>query len=274
LKDYYQILGVERNASQEEIKKAYRRLALRYHPDRNRDNPEAIKKMKEINEAYSVLSDPGKRREYDSLWQQYGSFAYQRFRESYSEEDIFRGSDINQIFEEFAKIFGFRGSDEILRDFYGSRYKTFEFRKPGFFATGFVFFGPFPFGRRYAQRYQKTPDLSEIPFPGVFGKLAKYILKKKWGIEWAERGEDWEDVIYLTPEEAQKGAKIRYFHRRRNKDLIIKIPQGVKDGQKIRLKGMGSPGIGEGEPGDLYLKVKIRVPLHQKIRNFLQWIRS
>jgi curved DNA-binding protein len=260
-KDYYQILGIERNASHEEIKKAYRRLALKYHPDKNKENPEAIEKMKEINEAYSVLSDPKKRKEYDSLWQQYGSFAYHRFRESYSEEDILRGSDINQIFEEFAKMFGFRSSEEILRDFYGSRYQSFEFRKPGFFATGFVFFGPF------GRRHQETPGFSEIPFPGIFGKLAKYVLKKKWGIEWTERGEDWHDVIYLTPEEAKKGTKIKYFHRRRGKDLMVRIPQGVKDGQKIRLKGMGGKGR---EPGDLYLKVKIKASLFQKIRDFLR----
>jgi len=267
-KDYYQILGVDRNASQEEIKKAYRRLALKYHPDKNKGNPEAIEKMKEINEAYSVLSDPKKRREYDFLWKQYGSFAYHRFKESYSEEDIFRGSDINQIFEELARVFGFRGSEEVLRDFYGSRYQRFEFQKPGFFASGFVFFAPF--GQRYRQRLHETPNFSEIPFPGIFGRLAKYVLRKKWGIELPERGEDWYDVIYLSPEKAQKGTKIKYFHRRKGKDLIIKIPQGVKEGQKIRLKGMGASGRDGGEPGDLYLEVKIKVPLFQKIRNFFR----
>ena len=98
--DYYQILGVGGHSTQQQIKDAYRKLALQYHPDRNKGNPGAAEKMKKINEAYAVLSDPGKRREYDALRQQYGSFAYDRFRQGYSEQDIFRGSDINQIFED------------------------------------------------------------------------------------------------------------------------------------------------------------------------------
>ena len=66
-RDYYLILNVEKNASASEIKHAYRDLALKYHPDKNKDNPEALEKMKEINEAYAVLSNPDRRKEYDAL---------------------------------------------------------------------------------------------------------------------------------------------------------------------------------------------------------------
>jgi curved DNA-binding protein CbpA len=97
-KDYYNILGVDRDASQQAIKEAYRKLAFQYHPDRNTGDPAATEKMKDINEAYAVLSDVSKRREYDLLRSQYGSFAYERFRQSHTDDDIFRGSDINQIF--------------------------------------------------------------------------------------------------------------------------------------------------------------------------------
>jgi curved DNA-binding protein len=69
-KDYYQILEVEKEASSQKIKEAYRRLAFQYHPDRNKGNPPAVEKMKEINEAYAVLSDPKKRRDYDAFHEQ------------------------------------------------------------------------------------------------------------------------------------------------------------------------------------------------------------
>ena len=119
-RDYYQILGAEKNADSKRIKEAYREQAFRYHPDRNKENPEAAEKMKHVNEAYAVLSDPTKRRKYDTLRQQFGSSAYNQFRNNYSQQDIFSGSDINHIFEEMSKAFGFRGFDDIFKEFYGN----------------------------------------------------------------------------------------------------------------------------------------------------------
>ena len=80
------------------------------------------------------------------------------------------------------------------------------------------------------------------------------------------RGKDLEDAIYLDPGQAREGAKGKYLHRKRSKELIITVPLGMKDGQKIRLKGMGAPGREGGEPGDLYLKVKIKKPLLQRMK--------
>jgi len=92
-KDYYDILGVKKNASQEEIKGAYRALALKYHPDRNK-NKDAEEHFKEINEAYAVLSDSQKRQQYDA-------FGPEGFGQRYSEDDIFRGFNFDDIFKEF-----------------------------------------------------------------------------------------------------------------------------------------------------------------------------
>ena len=264
-KDYYLVLEVDRNATQEKIKQAYRRLAFQYHPDRNRGDPDAVEKMKEINEAYAVLSDPRKQRDYDSLRDQYGPYGYDRFKQTYSERDIFRGSDINQIFEEMARAFGFRSFDEVFKESYGPGYRTFEFRRSGVFGRGFIFFGP---GYR-SGHLSEAPASSEI-FPGYLGKLTQYLLKKMLGIKGADRGRDWQDVIVLDPLQTQEGGKLRYSHPKRDKELIVTIPPGIKEGQRIRLKGMGAEGGDGGEPGDLYLKVRNRRPLLQRVKRFLK----
>jgi curved DNA-binding protein len=103
-KDYYKVLGISESAGSEEIKKSFRNLAFRYHPDKS---PGSEDMMKELNEAYAVLSNPAKRKDYDALRQRYGSFARDQFRQTYTDQDIFRDSDIGQVFEEFSKIFGF-----------------------------------------------------------------------------------------------------------------------------------------------------------------------
>jgi len=269
-KDYYKILGVGEDASFSEIKDAYRRLAFQYHPDRNKGNPSALEKMKEINEAYAVLSNPEKRRRYDTVRKKYGPYGYERFREGYSEEDIFRGSDINHIFEEMAREFGFRGFDEIFRESYGPVYRTFKFERPGFSARGFVFFGPFSFYRKIEQTESIKPPQT---IPNYFGKLARFVLKDLLKIKGQEKGKDWYETIYLDPRQAAEGGKGRYFHRRRSRELIITIPPGIKEGQKIRLKGMGAPGKFGGEPGDLYLRVKIKKPIVERIGGVLKrWV--
>jgi len=271
-KDYYKSLGIEADARQQQIKDAYREMALKYHPDRNRDNPEAAERMKEINEAYAVLSDPNKRREYDSLRQQYGDFAYDRFRRGYSEQDIFRGSDINQIFEELARSFGLKGFDAIFREFYGTEYRSFEFHRQGSFGRGFVYFAPM--GRRHPHPQQGSGErlygMPGLPMGGIIGKAARYLLKRVLAVELPERGKDLYDQITIDPAQARMGAEIRYFNRARSKDLQIKVPPGTRDGQKIRLRGMGANGKGGKGSGDLYLKIRVTRSLLRRIREFLQ----
>jgi DnaJ-class molecular chaperone len=270
-KDYYNILGVERDASQQAIKEAYRKLAFQYHPDRNTD-PAATEKMKDINEAYAVLSDVSKRREYDLLRSQYGSFAYERFRQSHTADDIFRGSDMDQIFEEFARTFGFRSSGDIFRESYGPGYRGFEFRRPGMFGRGYIFY---PGTRRMGGQQQSLDSqiqMPGLPFTGVFGKVIKFFLNKLTGIELPEKGKDWQDTVTLSPEKARDGAEIKYSYKKwgKPKDLIVKIPPKVRDGQRIRLRGMGSPGKAGGESGDLYLQVQIRRSLSQRLKGLFK----
>jgi len=266
-KDYYEILGVDRKAPDKTIKDAYRKLAFKYHPDRNKDDPDAAVRMKEINESYAVLSDPPKKKEYDALRETYGSSAYGQFRQTYSEQDIFKGSDIHQIFEEFSKAFGLRGFDEVFRDTYGSGYKTFEFRKPGAFGRVFI---------NYSGSNEGLHPKS--PLGGNFGRLIKYALKKKLGIEIPERGKNLDDIITISSALVLTGGKIRYIGRKNARELIVTIPQGVKAGQRIRLKGMGEKGKGGGEPGDLYLKIRIKSSLLKKtgtiVKKFLSSLGS
>ena len=273
-KDYYQILGIDKGASQKEVRQAYRKLAFQYHPDKNRDNPAASEKMKEINEAYAVLSNPVKRREYDSSRERYGDLAYDHFRQTHSSEDIFRGSDINQIFDEFARMYGFRSADDILGQFYGSGYRTFEFRRPGLFGRGFVFYqAP---GQQYWAREQSSygtqKQIPQVPFSGILGALIKRFLQKGLGIQFPERGEDWRDVITLSPEQVNNVNEVEYIQKKydKPKKLIVKIPSGIKSGQRIRLRGMGAPGKNGGESGDMYLEIRIKVPLLKKIKSLFK----
>ncbi len=203
-KDYYKILGVPRNASQEEIKKAYRRLALKYHPDRNKGNKEAEERFKEINEAYAVLSDPEKRRQYDML-------GAEGFQSRFSREDIFRGFDFESIFRDFGIGFGGRVRD-IFSELFG----------------GFGGFSGTPFERM------------DTYTAGIKGR----------------------DLIYelpITLEEAAQGTKknITYNVGGRRESISINIPAGIRDGQKLRVRGKGEPGPYGGPRGDLYMQIKL-----------------
>jgi DnaJ-class molecular chaperone len=257
--DYYQILGVDQNASETKIKEAYRQLAFKYHPDRNRENNAAAEMMKKINEAYAVLSNSAKKSEYDNLKSQFGSSAYTHFRNNYSEQDIFSGSDINHIFEEMARSFGFRGSNEIFKEFYGRGYQRFEFKNPGGRNGRFVFHGSSKAGHR---------GRGHSPLQGNFGKLLRFVLQKAGGVQFPEDGADIDENLYLPPQQAMQGGPFAYYLRRQSKKLVVKIPAGVREGQRIRLAGMGEKGKAGGKSGDLFLKVHIRKPLLKSIKDF------
>ncbi len=273
-KDYYKALGVREDSSFEEIKKTYRKLAFQYHPDRN---PGKEEMMKEINEAYAVLSDEQKRREYNSLRQNYGFYARDRFRQTYSDSDIFRDSDINQVFAELSRAFGFNRPEDIFSRsaFYGNQFKTYEFKGPGFAGKGFFFFGPVTEILRGAQSQAgrattyRPSMASKIFLWGM--KSFQNHLARKYGLELPERGKDVEDELVVAPEIALAGGKVRYHYALSGnpRDLMIKIPPGLKQGQKIKLKGMGASGSGGQESGDLYLRAKLHTPWLRKIKEFI-----
>jgi curved DNA-binding protein len=260
-KDYYKILGVERISTSREIKDAYRNLAFEFHPDRNKGDINAVEKMKELNEAYAVLSNPEKRKRYDSLNQQYGYDAYDRFRQGYSEEDIFRGSDINQIFEEMTRQFGFRNFDELFKEFYGPGYRTFEFSRPGVFGRGFIFTG---FHSR-GEGDQKLPPPTGL-FSGLLGKLAGYLVRKVFVGREMGQTRDRYDVITLDREDARRGARVSYIDRDTSRQLIVTVPAGLREGQTIRLKGGVKNNTYGTVTGDLYLKLQFRQSLLDKAR--------
>jgi DnaJ-class molecular chaperone len=261
-KDYYEILNVDREAPPKKIKEAYRSLAFQCHPDRNGGGADALERMKMINEAYAVLSDPAKRKQYDSLRQAYGNSAYNRFRDGYSNEDIFRGSDINQIFEEISKSFGFRGFEDIFKETYGSGYRSFEFRRGNIFGQGFVWSSNMKQGMPL-QGTQKGI------FSWLLRKLAGYALKKITGVQ-TQQEKDRHDQLLLTSLQASKGGKVPYTDKESSRDILITIPPGVTHGQTIRLQGLGYRNGNASEPSDLYLKVEIARPFLQKIREYLK----
>ena len=126
-KDYYQILGLNRNASEDEIKRAYRKLALKYHPDHNPGDPKSEERFKEIGEAHAVLSDPEKRKEYDQ-------FGHSGFKRRYTTEDIFSDLNLEELFREF----GFGFENRSFRGFFcGRRGRGCGRRRANFFRGAF-----------------------------------------------------------------------------------------------------------------------------------------
>lgn len=207
--DYYEVLGIKKDSSAQDIKKAYRKLAMKYHPDRNKGDKDAEEKFKKLSEAYAVLSDSEKRKEYDT-------FGASGFQQRYSQEDIFRGFDLGDILKEFG-LGGMKGGFRASSG-QGSPFETFFFQSGGPGAGGA--------SHRTAQQPVKGSDLT-------------YELS-------------------VSLKEVLSGSEKTISLRRENKteNVSVKIPKGIKAGQKLRLAGKGSPSPYGGPPGDLFLVIK------------------
>ena len=272
-KDYYAILGVPPRVSEDELKKAYRRLALQHHPDKNPGDPKAGERFKEISEAYAVLMDQQKRRQYDAFRQAPAGAGGAPGGFRYSQEEIFRdlfsNPDLSSVFAEMSREFaraGIRFDDAFVRQvFFGSR--------------GFVFGGVFmgaPIGamRRRAARMAVEKDGSHLStnssqLSGSGGLLSTIgrgltagfgLLRRLLSGETnpADHSPNLRYHLTITATEAASGARKRVSFMRGDQieELMVSVPPGIRSGTRLRLKGQGLTGQ-DGARGDLYLRVTV-----------------
>jgi curved DNA-binding protein len=294
-RDYYDILGVNKSASDEELKKAYRKLAMKYHPDRNPNKKEAEERFKELNEAYAVLSDKEKRKQYDT-------FGQEGFRQRFSQEDIFRGFDFEDI---FSNLFGGRGR----REFRSGGRGGFDFSDL-FGRGGYQDMGRMP--QKGEDMYYEWPITLE---EAAFGGEKKVSLPKGGKVE---------EIYVKIPPGIPSGKKLRVAGKgavgrnggspgdlylqisirnhpifiKEGDDLIVekeiafseavlgttmevptlegmkkvKVPPGTQCHTKMRLKGLGVPRFQGTGRGDEFVKVIVKVPkrVGEKTRKLIE----
>ncbi len=249
-KDYYEILGVPRNATQEEIKRAYRRLARKYHPDRNPGDKEAEEKFKEISEAYEVLSDPEKRAIYDN-------YGYSGLKSSgYSGFE-----DVSDIFKTFSDIF---------EDFFGFSFEEKSYTRPRDGADlsyeVVLELGDLFKDKKIDIEVEKLETCEKCS--GLGHNLEKGVktcetCKGRGRVTYTE---GFFRISYTCPD--CKGRGTIYVEKCshckgtgrvwKKKKLNLTIPAGVEDGTILRIPGEGEAGLFGGSPGDLYIRVKVK----------------
>ncbi|MDJ0853614.1 MAG: J domain-containing protein [Desulfobacterales bacterium] len=279
--DYYKTLGVDRKASDGEIKKAYRRLAMKYHPDHTKGDKSAEDKFKRISEAYAVLSDKEKRRQYDQ-------FGAEGFRQQYSQEDIFRNFDFSSIFREFGfgggpsgrpggarfsfggdSPFGFGGGSAAsskgqdleyelgltLKEVASGATKTLDFQHDGRSERLTVKIPP---GMIHGKKIRLSGKGAPSPFGGPPGDL---YIRARVLADAVFRVDDHDLLIHrdVKLSEALLGTTVS-VPTIEGKALNVKVPPGTRHGTKMRLGGHGLPRMKQSGRGDLFLIVQIAVP--------------
>jgi molecular chaperone DnaJ len=267
-RDYYEVLGVDRGSSPDEIKRAFRKLAFKYHPDRNKEE-DAEERFKEISEAYAVLSDSQKRQQYDA-------FGHAGISGRYSTEDIFRGANFRDIFSEF----GFNVEDIFSRIFGGGFGFNFQQTRTG--------------PRRGSDLQTRIEVSLEQAATGTEVEISLNRLQKCSGCggSGAEPGTDlvvcprcngkgriehrtqslFGQMIRVvtcdrcegrgrTPETKCRNCGGSGLEERRSK-LSVRVPPGIEDGTQLILRGQGEDGPYGGTPGDLYVMVRVKPHPH------------
>ena len=256
-RDYYEVLGVSKTADASAIKKAYRKLAKKYHPDSNPGNKAAAERFKEVTEAYDVLGDEKKRKLYDQ-------FGHAAFDEGAGQaggygnaqgnpfQGGFRGSYTgpNGSYQEY-HFQGGEDMDDILKNLFGNFHSQGGSRRSSFHSSGST--GSKSYGGFYGQGAgsQGFHGFQDQGFDGFgFGQGGSYSSK----------GSDVHADIHVTFDEAAFGGK-KLIHLQDSTGAVqsyeVNIPAGIETGKSIRLRGKGSPGAGGGEAGDLLLKVTV-----------------
>ena len=280
--DYYSLLGVHSDASAEEIKKAYRQQALKYHPDRNpgqREKAEA--RFKEVTQAYGVLIDPEKRRRYDRMRRtgrsssqgqsrsQAGGHGFGSFEDLL--RDMMNNPEARKVFEEMQREFSQRGmrfdSKFFNNMFFGGR---------GIFFGGFFTFGPQGGttrvfhtlkNHRGAPRQdtgKRAVHSSESGVKGVLHKIGQAVKRFALGPGAETKSRDLRYDLTITAEEARLGTEVNIaLHRDKGQErLVVKVPAGSRRGTVLRLRNKGLQGKNGEPPGDVYLRLDIDDPGH------------
>ena len=287
-KDYYKILGVSKKATQAEIKKAYRKLAVKYHPDKNPDNTEAENKFKEANEAYEVLGDAEKRKKYDQMganWKQYEQYASaqggqgRQYQHAGNFEDAFGGGGFSDFFNMFfggggASPFGdsfgggsSRRSTRAQRTVKGSDYETqmnislyeaYHGTSRTLSVEGKKIRIKIKPGSYSGQKLKVTGKGGASRTGGAAGDL--YIkLNVADQPPFTRKDDDLITEVNVDITAAALGQKVTVPTMQGN--VSTSLPKGIQSGKKLRLKGKGMPVYGkEGSFGDLLVEVKVETP--------------
>ena len=282
-RDYYEVLGVKKNASDEEIKRAYRKLAMKYHPDKNPNKKEAEERFKEINEAYAVLGDKEKRKQYDT-------FGAEGFHQRFTQEDIFRGFDFDEI---LSSLFGGRGKREFrfgrggfdFGDLYGNQGTYRDMGRMRQKGEDLVYelsisLEEAALGGEKRISYRKDGKIEEISVkvpPGIpSGKKLRISGKGMEGRNGGLPGDlylqvtvrehpvftrEGDDVIVdkeVTFSEASLGTTVEVPTLEGMKK--VKVPPGTQSHAKLRLRGIGIPRFQREGRGDEYVRIIVRIP--------------
>jgi molecular chaperone DnaJ len=261
-RDYYEVLKVPRNASKQEIKKAYRKLALKYHPDRNKSS-NAEEKFKEISEAYAILSDDEKRMQYDRL-------GHAGISGRYSWDDIFRGADFDVIFRDLG--FGFGGFNTIFNMFFGGRTRRRHGPQKGADLRYDleISLEEAALGQEKDLKVQGFDVCDTCHGSGAKPGTSQKNCPKCNGTGEVRRTRNFGNMhfteIQTCTECHGRGVLIENLCKnckgkgtvQRTHRIKLKIPPGIDDGYSLRLGGEGQPGTQGGPKGDLYVFLHVK----------------